>query len=1040
MTEPPRVRRQALRSLAIAACVSIVLAPRLAPAQLPGTRLDGLFPAGAAPGSTVELTIFGNDLDDVDRLHFSHEGIKAERKMAEPTPFDDGPQSVPNVFLVTVAGNVAPGTYEIRCQGKYGLSNPRTFVVGALPEFIELEPNGEGNLPPWTETEAGRVNPANEVVLPVTINGQSSGGPDVDWFRFAGRQGERVLLEGHAARIDSRMEMVVTLYSEVGVILGEGRGGAASDPLVDVTLPADGSYFVKVHDTIYGQGPGYHYRLSIGVLPYLDFVFPPAGLPGSNDEYTLYGRNLPGGQPSGLVRDGRPLEQLKVRIPIPGDVADKLSYRGRLDPHQAGLDGIEYRITAGNVASNPVLISRATAPPVMEAPNNDAPDAAQKLTPPCEVMGQFYPRRDVDWFEFDAKQGEIWAIDLYSHRLGLPTDPALLVQRVVVAENGEKQVSTIALIDDLQEQNFNNQAGRHEFDERTSDPSYLFTAPADGAYRILVKEGYSAIKTDPRLVYRLAIRKPQPDFRIVAVPGDSTGSLMLRKGGRDVFRVFVFRQDGFTGEIRVNVAGLPQGVTSEAIIIGGANRMGTLILTAAPDAPPSIGTLQVTAKGTIEGQEVSRNARYGAALMPFQFNQPNAMVPSVPARTVDRVQICVSDQEVAPALLTIGNGQPFETPRGGILKIPYQLKLEQGAAGNLIGFPIDFPPNTNAQQVGIGTNASGEFELRFQANTPPGKYSFYLSGFHQGVTYRRNPEAAERAKARQERVGKILETAQQTTQQMQQNAQAKQNELNQANAALSQANQAKQTADQGAVNAENALKAAQENLKQKQEQSAANPNDENLKQQVAAAQTQVTEAEQKLKDAQTLAADALKKQEEADAAQKAVQEAKTKADADLQAAQQFQQQAQQEKQRADQFYNQTQNEANPRGFNAIVPSNTVMVTIVDFPLTVETLSESVSVKQGEKVEVPVKLNRTHGFTGNVNVQTQLPGGVNGVGIQNINVPDNQPEGKFEITAQPTATVGEHVCTVRLQMNFNGQNLVMERALKLTVVEVKTETN
>jgi hypothetical protein len=33
-------------------------------------------------------------------------------------------------------------------------------------------------------------------------------------------------------------------------------------------------------------------------------------------------------------------------------------------------------------------------------------------------------------------------------------------------------------------------------------------------------------------------------------------------------------------------------------------------------------------------------------------------------------------------------------------------------------------------------------------------------------------------------------------------------------------------------------------------------------------------------------------------------------------------------------------------------------------------------------------------------------------------------------------VGEHLVNVRLQMNFNGQNLVMERPLKLTVVEVK----
>ena len=83
-------------------------------AQLPTARLDGVFPAGAAPGATVEVTITGNDLDDVDRLVFSHDGISMTRKMAEVTPFDEGPQPIENVFLVTVAPGVLPGNYDVR--------------------------------------------------------------------------------------------------------------------------------------------------------------------------------------------------------------------------------------------------------------------------------------------------------------------------------------------------------------------------------------------------------------------------------------------------------------------------------------------------------------------------------------------------------------------------------------------------------------------------------------------------------------------------------------------------------------------------------------------------------------------------------------------------------------------------------------------------------------------------------------------------------------------------------------------------------------
>ncbi len=1005
-------------------------------AQLPATRLDGVFPAGAAAGTTLEVTIAGDDLDDVDRLIFSHEGITFARKMADVTPFDDGPQPVENVFTVTVAANVPPGNYDVRCQGKYGLSNRRTFVVSNTPEFTETEPNGGNDLPAWIEVASVKTNAAQEVMLPVTINGQSIGGPDVDWYRFTGVAGQRILLDGQCKRIDSHMDLAVTLFTESGTIIGESRYADAHESLVDVTLPANGQYFVKVHDALFAAGPGYVYRLTIGPLPYLDFVFPPAGLPGSNDEYTLYGRNLPGGQPSPFQLDGRPLDQLKARIGVPGDIVGKLTYSSLIGPQQAGMDGVEYRVANNGFNSNPVLITPATAPTVLEDANNDSPTAPQKLTLPCEVAGSFYPQRDIDWFSFETKKGDVWAFDVYADRLGQSVDPALLIQRLSTDDKGEQKVTDIVFIEDVPERNFNNRSGRHEFDERTSDPSYTFKAPEDGTYRILLKDGVSSVKSDPRLIYRLAIRKPLPDFRVVAVPEGSTDGLMLRKGGRDTIHIVAYRQDEFDGEITVSATGLPPGVTTEDIIIGPGNHYGTLILTAADAAPAGIGTLQLTAKAIINGAEVIRPARYGEALKTFQFAQPNSNIASVPSRLVERLQICVSEAEPAPQLLTIGDGKVLETSRGGVIKIPYALKKLEGTAGNLIGFPQDFPPNTTAQPVNIGGNEKGEFELRFLANTVPGTYSFYLAGFNQGLQYKRNPELAEKAKVRQERIAKISADAQQATQQAQQNSQQKTTEATQATNELNQANTQKTQAGQKSTVAAAAMTTAEAALKQKTEQSAADPANETLKQQLAQAQTAFDAAKKAADDATLAAADATKKQEEATAKKTAADEARTKAQTDLQTAQQFQQRALQEKQRADQFANQKQNEANARAFNVNVPSNPLTVKVVEFPMQVDALPEALTINQGEKAEVIVKVSRQYEFTGAVNVQSQLPGGVGGISVPGANIPENQPEAKYEITVAPTATVGEHTLNVRLQMNFNGQNLVMERQMKLTVVEVK----
>ena len=1012
-------------------------------AQLPAARLDGLFPAGGVPGSSVEVVISGLDLDDVDRLQFSHAGITASRKMAEPTRFDEGPQPIENTFLVAIEGNVPPANYEIRCQGKYGLSNPRTFVVGVLPEVIEKEPNGGNDLPAWKEvTDATgqkvRENPAVHVTLPATVNGQSVNGSDVDWYRFTGTAGQRVLLDGYARRIDSRMELVLTLTDAAGRVLGNSLPGPSGDPLVDVILPANGEYFVKVQDALYQQGPGYYYRINMGVLPYLDFVFPPAGLAGSNEEYTIYGRNLPGGQASSYQLSGRPLDMVKVRIPIPADATDQLRFTSRLDPQSSGIDGVEYRLSESSLPSNPVLVSYATARVVPELANDSA-EGAQILTLPCEVSGQFFPQRDADWYQFEAKAGDQWSIDLISQRLNVPSDPSLLIQRVTQDKDGKTQITEVAFLDDIPEQNFNNRTGRHEFDTRTADPSYLLTVPTDGTYRILVRDSSSSVRSDPRLVYRLAVRSPAPDFRIVAVPGESVSSLLLRKGGREVVRIFAERRDGFSGDIRVSATGLPAGVTTEEITIGSGNTMGTLVLTAADNAPVGIGTLQVSAKSTIKGQEVSRQARYGTALMPYQFAQPTSNIASVPARLINRVQVCVSEAEPSPQLLTIGDGKLVETARGGIVKLNYQLKSREGTGGSLTAFPIDFPPQTSAPQVTIGANAAGEFQLNLTGQTPPGVYTFYLAGFNQGLMYKRNPEAAQKAKERQERVAKVQMEAQAAVQTAQQNVQARQTEVTTKTNEIDTLNSTKQTVDQNLVNAKEGLKQAEVGLKQRQEQSAASPADENLKGEVTKAQTALDEANKKLKEAETAAAETIKKLDETIKLQKAAREAKLLADMQLTMAQQFQQLAQQEKQRADQIANQKQSEANPRGFNVNVPSNSVTIQVDEFPVKVETLTETTAIKQGEKIEIPVKIARLYGITTAINVQTQIPGGLGGVSIASVNIPDNQLEAKFDITATANATVGEHTCTVRLVMNFNGHQLILERPLKLTVIEVKPTT-
>ena len=210
-------------------------------AQLPRTRLYSISPTGAKAGSAVDVTLAsGTDLDEVDKLHFSHPGITAVLK-------------APNVFTVTVDPNVPPGSYDVLASGLFGISNPRTFVVGTLDETQEVEPNNV-------------IEEAKPIELGKTLNGVMNAATDVDFFKFAGKKDQRILAACTAQHIDSRLEAKLELYAADGRRIAEGRNDDRGDPLIDATLPADGDYILKLYDFQFRGGAEYFYRLARGQL------------------------------------------------------------------------------------------------------------------------------------------------------------------------------------------------------------------------------------------------------------------------------------------------------------------------------------------------------------------------------------------------------------------------------------------------------------------------------------------------------------------------------------------------------------------------------------------------------------------------------------------------------------------------------------------------------------------------------------------------------------------------------------------------------
>ncbi len=74
---------------------------------------------------------------------------------------------------------------------------------------------------------------------------------------------------------------------------------------------------------------------------------------------------------------------------------------------------------------------------------NDDDEHVQAISLPCDIAGSFFPAADIDVFEFTAKKGEQWWIEVASERLGLPTDPAILVQRLVSSASEADAAQTL---------------------------------------------------------------------------------------------------------------------------------------------------------------------------------------------------------------------------------------------------------------------------------------------------------------------------------------------------------------------------------------------------------------------------------------------------------------------------------------------------------------------------------------------------------------------------------------------------------------------
>ncbi len=144
----------------------------------------------------------------------------------------------------------AEGTYTHQFASDGKTTNPITFELSDLPEFIE-------------QPSDSRIEPP---ALPAVFNGRIQTAGETDRWTFRAGPGQEFIFDLRASRLGSRLDSVLSLEDSNGTVLAENDNLAAdqTDSQLRYTSPTEGIYTAVIRErTPRRGGAGFAYRLHV---------------------------------------------------------------------------------------------------------------------------------------------------------------------------------------------------------------------------------------------------------------------------------------------------------------------------------------------------------------------------------------------------------------------------------------------------------------------------------------------------------------------------------------------------------------------------------------------------------------------------------------------------------------------------------------------------------------------------------------------------------------------------------------------------------
>lgn len=666
-------------SLHILTTLVFACAPQGVLAQLPTIELTSLSQQIYQTASISNVRVVsGTQLDEITALTFSTPGIKAELQTGEPRLLEDVRQPKYGQFQITISPDVRPGLYEARAVGRFGLSNPVPFIVTSSP----VRP---------TEQEHNQSDKAVELSL-LQIEVDQFRPQQRNYFRIQLAANQPLHLVAFAKRLNSQALIAMTLIDPAGREIARSRAIGDFPAEIRLNAPIEGEYKLVTYDFLFQGGENHFYALQATSAQ--DSATKPELLELLNPDIR---------QLEKIASN----QELNVKEEIP------------------------------KIFDNPASVF-ATSLLRNKPASTPQPDGSYQV--PFSIIGKLPPDSRPVSFDFQASAGQALWLQVYSSQLSQLTDPRIILYKVT--KDGEKEQ-----LQQILEQDDATNLGSPALRIKLTDPSIRFQAPEAARYRIMLLDNQTGERPSSASEFLLSVREPQPTFELVAHTAFPTnnaaqarplGSNLLR-GGTEAIQVIVARQDGFDEAIELRAKDLPSGVTCTPAIVPRGTNEGTLILTAAEDAPDWNGSLQILGRSLGSGVE---KLAIPAATM--QGSRPTHT--AIDASLAQELALHVNARDLAPTLVS-SSETSLAMARGGKLPIVFKVARRAGGNGKCTLRPQQLPPKCTLGEIGIeGDKAEATGEMQIAADAPTGEYSFWVQ-YETKVKFRQRPEAVAREEA-----------------------------------------------------------------------------------------------------------------------------------------------------------------------------------------------------------------------------------------------------------------------------------------------------